>query len=384
MGRVFGDRVATGKSVIDSALERIRHAYSVSDHQVVLFSGGKDSSVLLNLVIAVATDLGRLPVPVLFIDEEAIPPETVDYVRRVMLRGDVALTWSCVPVKHRNACARSQPWWFPWKADERQLWCRPLPDWATTEQHRPDIPHLAIPDQMGYWCPSNLGTTVQFLGRRCQESLTRYRMVARRRGPEAFMSKAAMEEWSHIRTADPLYDLSVEDVWLAMHTNGWDYNRAYDIFAQLGISPQSARIAPPYGEEPSRNLWMFKQGWPHLWDKMQSRVEGADCAARYSRTVLYQYGGVQSPGADETWRDFTTRLLLNWPEETRKTVAENIVHLIEDHKTRCKRILGRVEPLPDTDRHRISGISWKELAKVAGRGVLKQRTLSQISGYRGN
>ena len=197
------------------------------------------------------------------------------------------------------------------------------------------------------------------------------------------MSKGAMEEWSHIRTADPIYDWSVEDVWLAMHTQGWEYNRAYDIFAQLGISPQSARIAPPYGEEPSRNLWMFKQGWPHLWDKMQSRVEGADCAARYSRTVLYQYGGVQNPGEGETWRDFTTRLLLAWPEETRKTVAENIVHLIEDHKTRCKRILGRVEPLPDTDRHRISGISWKELAKVAGRGVLKQRTLSQISGYRG-
>jgi predicted phosphoadenosine phosphosulfate sulfurtransferase len=68
------------------ALDRIRHAYSVSDYQIVLFSGGKDSSTVLNLVIEVATELGRLPVPVLFIDEEAIPPETVEYVDRVRRR----------------------------------------------------------------------------------------------------------------------------------------------------------------------------------------------------------------------------------------------------------------------------------------------------------
>ena len=86
----------------------------------------KQTSLSFNLVVAVARELGRLPVPVLFIDEEAIPPETVDYVRRVMLREDIALTWSCVPVKHRNACARSQPWWYPWKADEESIWCRPM------------------------------------------------------------------------------------------------------------------------------------------------------------------------------------------------------------------------------------------------------------------
>jgi len=149
MGSVFGDRIAIDKTVVEATLDRIRHAYSVSDHQIVLFSGGKDSSVTLNLVIQVARELNRLPVPVLFIDEEAIPPETVDYVRRVMLRPEVALTWSCVPVKHRNACARSQPWWYPWHPDQRAIWCRPLPDWATTRDHRPEIPAEAIADQMG-------------------------------------------------------------------------------------------------------------------------------------------------------------------------------------------------------------------------------------------
>ncbi len=381
--KVFGERMAVGQGVYPMALDRIRHAYSVSDHQIVLFSGGKDSTVMLNLVVEVAGELGRLPVSVLFIDEEAIPPDTVDYVSRVRQRDDLDLIWSCVPVKHRNACSRSQPWWFTWDPGERERWCREMPGHAVSREDRPDIPATDIAHQMGHWCPKAKGTTVQFLGRRTQESLTRYRMVARRRGFEAYLSKAAMAEWSHIRTADPIYDFAVEDVWLLMHERGWDYNRAYDIFARLGIAPPSARIAPPYGEEPSKNLWMFKKGWPHLWDRMQSRVDGADCAARYSKTVLYQYGGVHHPAPGESWRDFVTRLLLMWPKNTRGKVSANIAELIREHKTRCVRFLGRAEPIPDEARHTISGVSWKELAKVAGRGILKKRTLAQISGYRG-
>ena len=42
--------------------------------------------------------------------------------------------------------------------------------------------------------------------------------------------------------------------------------------------------------------------------------------------------------------------LLAWPEETRRTVAENLAHLVTEHKTRCLRVLGHVEPIPEKVR----------------------------------
>ncbi len=40
MGTVFGERAGTGQDVVKATLDRIRHAYSVSDYQIVCFSGG--------------------------------------------------------------------------------------------------------------------------------------------------------------------------------------------------------------------------------------------------------------------------------------------------------------------------------------------------------
>ncbi len=45
--------------------------------------GEKDSTVALNLALQVATERGRLPLDTCFVDEEAITPETVEYVERV-------------------------------------------------------------------------------------------------------------------------------------------------------------------------------------------------------------------------------------------------------------------------------------------------------------
>jgi predicted phosphoadenosine phosphosulfate sulfurtransferase len=50
---------------------------------VVSFSGGKDSTAVLNTALVVAKELGRLPLDVVFFDEEAIHPPTIEYVERV-------------------------------------------------------------------------------------------------------------------------------------------------------------------------------------------------------------------------------------------------------------------------------------------------------------
>lgn len=370
----YGNKSPTGRTVLEEALDRIRHAYSLCDTAVVHFSGGKDSTVLLNLVVQVATELGRLPVEVMFGDEEAIAPDTEDYVRRVAARPEIHLTWSCVPVKHRNACSRRQPWWYTWNPADEPLWVRPMPPEGVSHESAPHVPWAGLAEQAGHFYPAaEYGVVMEFLGRRTQESLNRFKMVAQRGGFESFMTKANRPDFPHMRRADPIYDFTTADVWTLILTEGWDYNNAYDLFTALGITAFGQRIAPPFGEEPSQLLWMWQRCWPETWDRMQARVPGADCAARYSKTGVYAFRdhSLIGPSEGETWEEYTFRLVMEYPPDDRAFLAQAMRRALLHHDRSTDG-----DPMPDEEDDPRSGVCWKTLAQIAFRGNLKQRTLT--------
>ena len=152
MGKIL-KKEEVDKSVLDLAYERINNAYDQFDTIVVSFSGGKDSTACLNLTLDVAKKRKRLPLEVIFFDEEAIPYETEDYCRRVSKDPNINFKWLCVPVVHRNACSRAEPYWFPWAPEAKDLWVRPLPPEAITkvDYYNSDVPtaRLSIP----FLCP---------------------------------------------------------------------------------------------------------------------------------------------------------------------------------------------------------------------------------------
>src|SRR5438552_11064040 len=113
---------AVNLSVYHLALERFRLCFRRFDRVVVSFSGGKDSTVCLNLALQVARELGRFPLEAIFFDEEAVPPETIEYVDRVRQIRAIRLQWLCIPIQHRNACSRRSPWWYPWAPEDRAKW----------------------------------------------------------------------------------------------------------------------------------------------------------------------------------------------------------------------------------------------------------------------
>lgn len=369
---VVGKQVHLGRDVLTVARERVRRSLAGCDMPLVSFSGGKDSTVVLNLVLEEAKRMRRLPVDVFFADEEIVAPETVDYVRRVAARRSVRLFWSCIPLRHRNACSRKQPWWYTWNPEERELWLREMPPEARTSESYPQVPWTTIQEQTQALFPSDRGIVVQFLGRRTQESLTRFRMIALRRGAAAFMTRNPK---THMRWADPIYDWKASDVWTAIKTCGWDHNEAYDLFSALGISASQQRLAPPYGEEPSRQLWVWQRCWPEMWDGMQRRVLGADSGKRYTRTGVYAYrdNSLLGPAPGETWKHYIDRLVRAWPDEKdRSSIRRGIEGLRKHHATHA-----RGEPIPVSEPHPVTGICWAEIAQVAWRGYLKRRSLTQ-------
>ena len=351
------------KDVYSAGLERIRYLYKRFDHVVVSFSGGKDSTAVLNLTIEVARELGRLPVKAIFVDEECIHPPTIEYVERVRHHPDVDLEWYCLPVKHRNACSNEQPYWYCWNPDEKHLWVRELPECGITEH-----PQFSFGDSFQDWMPrifpNEMGTVCVMTGIRTQESLRRYRVIAGKKNDHFVNSKA---EYRNSYRAFPIYDWSSEDVWQLVHDKGYDYNQTYDVFNKTSLYNKllTQRVCPPFGEEPLRGLWVYAECWPEMWHKMLVRVKGVGTAWRYANTALYS--NWEKPD-NMTWEQYTLMVIDSYSEvEYRDVIRENINSLIKLHASKTD------DPVLDSDPHPISGCSWKFLAKIAIKGDFKGR-----------
>ena len=367
------------KSVWEMAQERVARAFDLFDTVIVSFSGGKDSTVCLNLALDEARKRGRLPLKVMHFDEEAIPYETEDYVRRVYEIPDIDMDWWCLPVAHRNGCSSEETLWYPWGPESEHLWVRPLPPEAKTYKDAPpEFPtfpidqRIAIPETNGLLYPARQYGTVGFiLGIRADESVRR-RQAVTRKTVDNYIIDQGKGQWKIY----PVYDWSTQDIWRAPKLNDWDYNRGYDLMELAGIAHHSQRIAPPYGEQPMQALWMFKKCFPDIWDKMGERVPGAKTAARYARGTLYGAGQGAIREEDlrenESWEDRIMQALEKYSEEERRWVTNHLMKFIERHyKKTTDPIL--VSP------HPVTGVSWRLLYKIAEKGDFKSRVVPKLT-----
>lgn len=365
--------VEIAENVYEAALARVRHAYTLVDDVTVMFSGGKDSTAVLNVVTEVAADLDRLPVRVVFLDEEAIPMQTEDYVRRVAARPDVDLEWYCIPFQARNACSRHYPYWWSWAPEDRDKWVRDLPPEAITTLDgfpmEPPAARLQHAQSNGLFHPPPKSWAT-FMGIRAQESLTRRRAVTAKRSENYIVADSSVTSAGNVVKVYPIYDWRTEDVWTAPARFGWDYNRAYDAMEMAGLSHPMQRVSPAYGEEPLQKLWTFATCFPEVWPRMQERVPGAAAAARYALTELWSYGSDIEKPDDMTWEEMIGRYLEKWPPDLRSKIASRIAKEIKAHY----RVTD--DPIVARAPHPLSGVSWYFLAKLAQRGDLKGRKQS--------
>jgi predicted phosphoadenosine phosphosulfate sulfurtransferase len=356
----FAKKVEVSSDCMTMSLERMEYVFDTFDHVAVSFSGGKDSTACLNLALQIATEKKRLPLDVFTFDEEAIPPETVEYIDRVASRDDIDFRWYCLPVEHRNACSTKQPYWYPWAPEDRKKWVRDLPKNAIVE------PLLSkrggIPDHVPKIFDARNGLCANIMGIRSQESMTRHRAIASKKGDRAYIQPPSIA--SYVQNIYPIYDWRVEDIWIAPEICGWDYNRAYETMTLAGIPFSLQRCCPPFGEQPIRGLWQFKQCWPQLWSKMVDRVHGAATAARYGNSDLYACGvSDEDLPHGMTWRDLTINAMNQLEPRSRKEVATAISKAITCHQNRSS------NQMPDEIPDPLSGFSWKNIytiAKVGG------------------
>jgi len=337
-----------------------------------MFSGGKDSTACLMLTLEVAARRGRLPLDVVFMDEEAIPLQTEEYVRRTSLRDDVNLRWYCIPLKHRNACSRRSPWWWPWAPEDEAKWVRPLPPESITRLRgfpiTPPESRMTAPDANGlFYPPSEYGQVGMVMGIRAQESLTRQRAVTKKRFENYLIPYTGPTSHGNVVKAYPVYDWREEDVWTAPAIMDWDYNKGYDALEMAGVAKSVQRCSPAYGEEPLQKLWSFSHAFPEVWDRMCERVPGAATAARYALTELYAYHGRPERPPDMPWEDFLFSYIAQFRPDDQKIIVKRLQDEIGRHYAKTN------DPILEKAPHPQTGVSWNWLLMLAMRGDFKKR-----------
>ncbi len=296
MSKHYGDQ-----SVYDAANARLDIIFENFERIYVSFSGGKDSSVLLQLALAKARQHGRLPLDVMFIDLEGQYQLTIDHVTEMMSLPEVRGHWICLPLNLRNAVSQFHPFWQCWDEEKKDAWIRPLPDHPAVISDLEHFPFFrkgmefeVFVEEYAKWFADGEPTAC-LVGIRADESYNRYRTIRCGR-------KARFQDfgWSTRLEGEaynfyPIYDWQMSDLWIATGRCGFRYNKLYDLMYLAGVPPRHMRICQPYGDDQRKGLRLFRILEPETWERVLARVEGANYGNRYAGNRALGNGKLRLP-----------------------------------------------------------------------------------------
>jgi len=270
------------ENVLEAALRRIRWLFDEFEHIVVDFSGGKYSTVVMNLALQVAEEKNRLPLSVMFLDQEAEWQSVIDYVRRAMKDPRIDSMWHQCPLRISNGTSKEDPWLYCWKDGDE--WMR---------EKEPDTIHenpygtLTLGDIFGghlkYHWPTE--PAIRLAGVRCDESPARYN------GLTAYETYKG-ETWGKVRNKKighydmyPLYDWSTSDIWKAIHSYGWPYCSIYDSMYQYGVPLLHMRVSNLHHETAIHSLHYLQEIESETWERLTQRLKGINTAKHLEGTI---------------------------------------------------------------------------------------------------
>jgi predicted phosphoadenosine phosphosulfate sulfurtransferase len=356
--------------VLTAAQNRIATVFDTVERIYVAFSGGKDSSVLLHLVMAEAVKRGR-KVAVMYIDFEAQYADTIDHVRDMFSHyaDYIEPHWICIPMLLRNAVSNYEPRWTCWDESKRDLWIREKPEGCKGVA---DYPFAA--DQMefeefivlfGQWYGQGK-KTAGFIGIRAQESLHRYCAVATWEKRDLMLNglRWTTKIVDEVYNAYPIYDWLVEDIW-TFHAKFplLPHNQIYDKMQMAGVPLSLQRLCQPYGDDQRRGLWLYHILEPQTWFKLVARVNGANSGALYVEETgnVTGYSKITKPSG-HTWKSFCNLLLQTMPKRTRDHYTYRFKKFIKGWHDRGYRQIPDESP-PELEA-KCWAPSWRRMCKV--------------------
>jgi predicted phosphoadenosine phosphosulfate sulfurtransferase len=326
-----------GINVLEAARNRISWTFDNFQRIYISFSGGKDSTVMLHLVMDEAIKRER-KIGVLFVDLEGQYKLTIDHIQAMYdLYADyIEPYWCALPIHLRNAVSMYQHHWIAWDPDARDAWIREPPPIAITDHsffpfYKFNSEFEEFVPEFGHWYAREEACAC-FVGIRTGESLNRWRTIAGHGKKWDFDGKRL--NWTNyvgqtLWNVYPIYDWIETDIWAYHGKTGTPYNHLYDRMYQAGLTLHQMRICQPYGDDQRKGLWLFHLIEPETWARVVARVNGANSGALYAQETgnILGVNKISKPEG-HTWQSFAMLLLESLPPKTKNHFENKIAVFI--------------------------------------------------------
>lgn len=313
-------------NVYEASLDRIEFIFKNFKKIYLSFSGGKDSGVMLNLVLDyMRSNNITNKIGLMVMDNEANYTYSSDYMHR-MIRANRDLLdvyWCCLPITLPCTVSSYSTEWQCWGVEDQKIWIREMPkdDYIVNINNhdfdffKENMNYDEFWDKFGDWYAQGERCAC-LIGIRTDESLNRFRAIMNDRKGMLKGNFWTKKNTKHVYNCYPIYDWRTEDIWIANAKFDWDYNKLYDIFWKSGMSIHQMRVASPFMSESKSSLNMYRIIDPEVWSRLCARVSGANFIATYGKQLTYH--SFKLPNG-HTWKSFTKFLLETLPKE----VSEN-------------------------------------------------------------
>ena len=326
--RTYNDK----KNVYDAAQERLAFIFDNFERIYVSFSGGKDSGVLLNLVIDyVRKHKINRKIGVQILDNDANYEFSVQFMHRIIQANlDILdVYWCCMPITLPCTISHYAIDWQCWGERDKERWIRPMPTEpyiVNIKNHKfdffkEDMSYDEFWDGFAEWY-SQGKPTANLIGIRTVESLNRFRAIMTDRKETLKGQMWTKKNTPNAFNCYPIYDWRTEDIWTANAKFEWDYNKLYDVFYKAGVPVMKMRVASPFMSESKSSLGLYRVIDPHVWAKLCARVQGANFIATYGKQLNYRSFKLP-PG--HTWKSFVKFLLDTLPNEVARNFKERFI-----------------------------------------------------------
>jgi predicted phosphoadenosine phosphosulfate sulfurtransferase len=313
-------KIYSKKTVLEAALERINFLFDEFENVVIGFSGGKDSTVVLNLALQVAKERNRLPLSVMWIDQEAEWQGTVDYVESIMTRSDIKPYWFQMPMVITNNASSYNRFSYCWRESDKDKWIHEKHDISLKEnKYGTDRFHELF--EAIFKIEFKRQKSCYLSGVRTEESPKRFVALTERLTYKWITWGKKLNEKNEHYTFYPIYDWNYTDIWKFINDNNISYNRIYNEMYRLGIKVIEMRISNLHHETALQNLLMVQEIEPKTWNKIADRIDGASSIKHIKRKSFTC--PEKLPYMFNSWKDYFYYLM------------ENIIQ-DEDHKKQVK------------------------------------------------
>ena len=313
------------KNVYELAKERIAYIFKEFDNVLVAFSGGKDSTVCLEMCYDYAKQTNQLnKLSMYHLDYEAQYQMTTDFVDETFKRfKDIKRYRLCLPLKAQCVCNMQGGTWTPWEKSKQEIWVREMPnyDYIINEENCEfdyNDSDYKVQDNFCDWFVKKYGKTAVVIGIRTDESLNRFRAISSDK-----VSKYKDKKRINSNKAYIIYDWNVEDIRTYLGKFEKPYNKLYDLFYQAGLNVDQMRVASPFNDCASNTLKLYKVIDPNNWGRMVGRVNGVNFTAIYGGTTAMGWKNITKP-KHFTWKEYCYFLLNTLDEKTKNHYLEKL------------------------------------------------------------